>query len=778
LNGQESLETAKDRDTQAPIYVLGGVDTVVRQPAIVGDPASDTSDIAIPRFVQYSGYCDPARNAGVKCQGLRVPMSANGSAAWQGKLQYAYGAGAHISLTGLASRSQEREFPGTDLYNPESYAGTRLQSSAGILNWSQPLTHLGDGTMTLNVRLSYQTDQRISGPLTRQSDLDSRDPLGGFLLTPLDFLIDFNTTHDVGIAGTTYRGVKYLDDVQVRCVIVGEGFCANDVPYPNDNTLIAIMPYRLNPYGVEQGALFPFWSAGQDVGIGLARENRWQGIVGLDWQVNRIHRVRVGGELHRFDARRYQASMNSGFQIDAYHERPVSLAAYIEDRADMGDLVIVGGVRLDRFDSRARYPETPGRLFYPGPFDPNDPMANFVHASAHTALSPRLSVAYALTNHTIARASYGAEVQEPDFDFLFQAKNTDLSNTTSSQLFGRDIDFAKSVVVEMGIEHAFNPNLVLDVAAYHRERSSAVVGKLEQLPDPTKPAGPPGVFNTSNFIVLANAHQGHIRGVDVRLTQKLSGVFSGELVYGYQAASALPEGPTHSLTGSATLQIPDAWRNGSTIGTILENTSVIVSFQLTSGLRYAREQPIGAGFTTSDGPVFPIEPLGASRLPWTKTVDARVTRGLRLGRLDGTLFAEATNLLNLRNLIDLFTETGGVHNPLYASRFVGEQSAALLNEAAAVGLLKTDPVTGRPAVDLSQPGVCAGWVGRNSGGYASGPVDCVLLQRAEQRFGNGDGVFTAPEYEAAFAAWFNFANAPFRFAGPGRRIRVGVELSF
>ena len=119
-----------------------------------------------------------------------------------------------------------------------------------------------------------------------------------------------------------------------------------------------------------------------------------------------------------------------------------------------------------------------------------------------------------------------------------------------------------------------------------------------------------------------------------------------------------------------------------------------------------------------------------------------------------------------------------MHNPLYASRFVGEQSAALLNEAAAVGLLKTDPVTGRPAVDLSQPGACAGWVGRNSGGYASGPVDCVLLQRAEQRFGNGDGVFTAPEYEAAFAAWFNFANAPFRFAGPGRRIRVGVELSF
>jgi hypothetical protein len=57
-------------------------------------------------------------------------------------------------------------------------------------------------------------------------------------------------------------------------------------------------------------------------------------------------------------------------------------------------------------------------------------------------------------------------------------------------------------------------------------------------------------------------------------------------------------------------------------------------------------------------------------------------------------------------------------------------------------------------------------------------VDCVLLQRAEARYGNGDGVFTQGEYDAAFSAWYNLQNAPSRFYGAGRRLRLGAELSF
>jgi hypothetical protein len=95
--------------------------------------------------------------------------------------------------------------------------------------------------------------------------------------------------------------------------------------------------------------------------------------------------------------------------------------------------------------------------------------------------------------------------------------------------------------------------------------------------------------------------------------------------------------------------------------------------------------------------------------------------------------------------------------------------------------VSTTDANGNPAVDLSAPDVCKSWPGQSSANAvqaSSGPVDCVLLIRAEQRYGNGDGLFTQSEYTKAFTAWYNFFNAPSGFYGPGRRLRIGAEFTF
>ncbi len=90
-----------------------------------------------------------------------------------------------------------------------------------------------------------------------------------------------------------------------------------------------------------------------------------------------------------------------------------------------------------------------------------------------------------------------------------------------------------------------------------------------------------------------------------------------------------------------------------------------------------------------------------------------------------------------------------------------------------MGVFKPDS-----SVDFNALGGCQNWKGRNNGNFSSGPVDCVLLERAEARYGNGDGVFTRSEYDAAFNSWYNLSNAPSEFYGTGRRIRLGAELTF
>jgi hypothetical protein len=163
-------------------------------------------------------------------------------------------------------------------------------------------------------------------------------------------------------------------------------------------------------------------------------------------------------------------------------------------------------------------------------------------------------------------------------------------------------------------------------------------------------------------------------------------------------------------------------------------------------------------------------------MPWFRNVDLRVTKSVTLRGVDATLFMESQNLLNFKNVINLFLETGDVVNAQHRDRYVDEQVANLETQANAAGYLFTD-AGGNNYIDFS--GGCEDWGGRNTAGSAaSGPVDCVLLTRAEARFGNGDGQYTASEYTNAFAAWYNLENAPSRFYGPGRRIRLGVELSF
>jgi len=820
LNGSKSADVAIERDNERPVYVMSGVDTVVREPVAFGNPLSDTLNVAIPRFVQYSGYCNDAPsgnssyaqiqgNYGSACQGLRLPFTANGAMLLDSKLQYTYGAGSRISLTGLVSSTQSRDFPGGNIYNPDNYTGTVFSSRAAILNWTQNLSRSADRNMALDFRATYQHDDVLSGPLTRQSELDSRSPFGGFMVKPLKFLVDFDATHDVTIAGTTYQGVKYLDDIQIQCLLAGQSYCQDDVPNLDRNDLQSAQPYRMNPYGVEQSARGPMFTQGLDNGPFLGRESRFEAYGNFDWQADRFNRIKLGGEYHKIDTRRYSAGQISPFGMSAYHEQPMMYGGYVQDRLDLGDVVLEGGLRVDHFDSRALFPFTPGRISTDTlPFDPNNPEANFIRAPAHTAFSPTVRVSFPVTETSNFRLSYAHQVQTPDYDLMFRGKNTDLSLTNQNQSFGRDLDYTKSIIFEFGIRHAFSQDMVLDVSAYNKDKTSDVAGRLFQLPDPFKKG------TTSDFRVFTNSDFGNVRGLDVKLDRRFSTLFSGTVAYTFQVAKNTGSDPfsyfnttarqistltgttepppqailttnddrPHNIAGAASLTFPNDWRKGTMVGNVLRNVGAFATFRFSSGLPYTRvlqagEGTIGGAFGLEANP---IEPINSSRMPWFKTLDLRVTKGLRVGSMDWTLFAESKNLFNWRNVVSIFAETGDVRNAVFESKFLNEQVALLTGEANAAGLGTTD-ANGDFAADLSAPGVCASWPGRSTADQSSassGPVDCVMLVRAEQRFGNGDGIFTKTEYTKAFNAWYNFFNAPDRFYGTGRRIRLGAELTF
>jgi hypothetical protein len=345
--------------------------------------------------------------------------------------------------------------------------------------------------------------------------------------------------------------------------------------------------------------------------------------------------------------------------------------------------------------------------------------------------------------------------------------------------------------------------MVLDVSAYNKDKVADVSGRLFRIPDP----GAGGTLG--DWRVFNNADFGNIRGVDFKLERRFSNIFQGTLAYTFQIAKSTGSDPfaffrttarvissltnetapppqailptddnrKHNVAGALALQFPTDWRRGTPLGNVLRDVGVFATFRFASGLPYTRIRNSGEGVAQGQQPLefTNEEPINASTMPWFKNVDLRVTKSLRVGSLDWTLFGEAKNLFNFRNILNLFIETGDVVNGQHRDKFVDEQMAQIESEAAENGLLTT--VGGKPAVDLSSPGVCAGWASR-IGNAAGGPVDCVLLQRAEARWGNGDGIYTQSEYSLAFNAWYDLANSRDSFYGAGRRLRIGAEITF
>jgi len=189
-----------------------------------------------------------------------------------------------------------------------------------------------------------------------------------------------------------------------------------------------------------------------------------------------------------------------------------------------------------------------------------------------------------------------------------------------------------------------------------------------------------------------------------------------------------------------------------------------------SGLPFTRVTNNGGGATaprTGFGlEANSSEPINSSTMPWTKFVDLRVNKGLKVGRADVTAFADFRNLLNFKNVIGLFAETDDVINQLYQTNVLSPEFAGLRIEAQASGHLMSGG-----AIDLVPN--CGTWTGTSAG-----PVDCVVLRQVEARFGNGDGVYSLDEQTKALNAFYGRFLGPQVFYGAPRQVRVGFELNF
>jgi hypothetical protein len=790
LEGQQSAASGRGSE-KAPIFVSVGLDTTV---AVPHDPSlfADTTQVPVYRLAVYRGGCDEFRqsanpdirgNYGLPCQGIRIPESVASIYELLGKLTYTFGSGSRVGLSYQRSQNQGRIFDYANLYNSPALFGSRDWSNVLTLNWTPNLARSAERALALEVYLSYQEDRSILSPLTRRSELATRGPFGGYLIRPLEFLFDFDNfpldrelVENVRLNRPDTRRTPY------------------DLEDPGQFNLVD--RYRNNAYGL------PGWSeSGGPVGqLRLFRENRYIAKTNLDWQVDRFDRLKLGTEWVLYSIGRFESELAA--IGDAYLERPLRWNAFVEDRLDLGDIVLIGGLRYDHYATRASRPflldtvftsssfgeylNIPGAPIYEAGGTSGDTLVISRPDRTHGYLSPHIQVSFPVTDRTNVRLSYAHQVQAPDFALVLNGVNTGG--------LGADLDFGKTIAFEFGVRHAFNDDMVLDVAVYNRDNLAVAAARTFLVNDPVRQ-------RRSTLVRVTNLDFGNARGVDVRLDRRFGNFFNGTISYAYQNAKSTASDPLtnqdrgvttinelggilgpppqeiiptvlsrqHDLASAVALTFPAEWKKGSVVGSVLGNVGLFATARFASGTPYTPCQDAAeSGECRTDGAP------NSARLPAAKQFDLRVTKGFELGRLALTAYLEARNLLDFTNVLRVFSVTGATVNSADREVQWAADSSSFAEDAGASGRYTDDG-----AIDLSFGGQlasgCDAWV--TAGNRAAAP-DCVYLIRAEERYGDGDHVFTLAEQRRASDAFYAVDRGAHNFTGDPRRLRLGVEVTF
>ncbi len=793
LEGQRSAESGRGSE-RAPIFVSVGLDTTV---AVPHDRSitSDTTLVPVYQLAVYRGGCDEfsqsanadiRNNYGLPCQGIRIPESVASVYELHGKLAYTFGTGSRVGLSYQRSQTQGRIFDYANLYNSPALFGSRDWSDVLTLTWTPNLARSAERALALEMYLSYQEDRSITSPLTRHSELTTRHSFGGYLVRPLGFLFDFD---NFPLDAELVENIR-LNRPETR-----------RTPYSLENPgqFNLIDRYRNNAYGLSG------WSeSGGPVGqLRFFRENRYIARTNLDWQVDRFDRLKLGAEWVLYSIGRYESELAA--LGDAYLERPVRWNAFVEDRLDLGDVVLIGGLRFDYYASRASRPflldtvstsptfgeylNLPGAPIYEvgGTFgDEHEPLVVFRPDRSHGYLSPHIQVSFPVTDRTNLRLSYAHQVQAPDFGLVLNGVNTGG--------LGADLDFGKTVAFEFGVRHAFSDDMVLDVAVYNRDNLAVAAARTFLVNDPVRQ-------RRSTLVRVTNLDFGNARGVDVRLDRRFGRFFNGTIGYSYQNAKSTASDPLtnqdrgvtlvnevggilgpppqeiiptvlsrpHDIAAAIALTFPGEWKQGSILGSVLRNLGLFATARFATGTPYTP-----CLVATDSGECLHLGAPNDARLPASRQFDLRVTKGFGLGRLGLTAYLDARNLLNLTNVLQVFSVNGTTENSDERQVQWAADSSSFAEDARASGVYGD-----RGDIDLrfrgQQASGCDGWM--TAGGRAAAP-DCVYLFRAEERYGDGDHVFTLAEQRRASAAFYSVDRGTHNYIGDPRRLRVGIEVTF
>ena len=362
---------------------------------------------------------------------------------------------------------------------------------------------------------------------------------------------------------------------------------------------------------------------------------------------------------------------------------PISISAYLQDKIEYESFIVNAGVRMDFFDARANIPADPSDPNIYNPFkkvnlyrdtDGNGIITDdeeredntltqadreaywWTDSSPKLQFSPRLGVAYPITEEGVIHFSWGHFLQIPTLNRLFDNFGYKIPRQTGRHgPFGNpDLDAQRTVMYEIGLKQAIR-GVVLNVTAYNRDvRSWVSTSRLIE-------TELPGV----NYVVYANRDYANTRGVTLSLSRPYANNYGFELNYTYQVVEGSNSDPTEEFFAAGNEEeprlalLPLGWdQRHKVAGSFFvggRNWGASALIVWASGFPYTPSFEEAALVGADVQPEFPTN---ARRQPSTFQIDVDIYREFSIGPVRPRLFLHVYNALDRRNAVTVYGDTG------------------------------------------------------------------------------------------------------------------------
>ncbi len=577
--------------------------------------------------------------------------------------------GFQVSVRYLSNNSH---FIGRDLFAP-SDSSVGLNTGLDPQNWR--LVSTGDGDF-----VSMNKTDRLS--------------LNGNV--SFDVTSDFRLSYDGFYQGGTYypyshalkyvpRGLNHTDFVNHTHILaarytLGQSAFANlSYSYLFDDTDVELYESPTDPRYVSsqvsslQG-VNAFQVGGNDLSTSLQRTETHTVVGNYTHQLNRVHLAKAGFQVRRHRIRNrdfgIERSFRTGFQPQVSPDQfsdnrletnPAELAIYVQDKMELGTMIINAGLRFDYFDPDYLIPIDWAQANLeriPNPEAPTDSISNRTQAGIEYQISPRFGIAFPISSTGVMRFSAGLFFQIPSFSLLYTNPEYEVNPLSSSSQFGNpSLKPERTLAFELGLQQGLTDEIGVDLTVFAKDIRNLVGQEIVRTP------------RGDYAVRWINTDYGNVRGFTFSLFKRGLSPLSGSLDYTLQFAQGTASSPGEAFgrQQSGLTETLSLIRLGWDRRHILNGTLTYAPSTATSVSAVGRFQS-GTPYTTVRNFVRSPVDNNADR-PLSFVTDLRAYYKPPFLPVDASLFLQVENVFDAEIQTNVYNDSGRADETITLSQY-------------------------------------------------------------------------------------------------------------